>query len=49
MKFILLRYGHNPIELHMEEVDRIISKDDIIQICYRSGQVIRGYMIKVEQ
>lgn len=49
MKFILLRYGHEAMELHMEQVDRIIAENDVVQVCYYSGQVIKGHMIRVEQ
>lgn len=49
MKFTLLRFGHPAVELYMENVDRIVSRDDLLEINYHDGSHILGYMIRVEE
>ena len=49
MVFTLLRFGHPALKLNMENVDRIVSRDDLLEINYHDGSHILGYMIRVEE
>lgn len=49
MEFTLLRFGYPALKINMENVDRIVSKDDLLEVNYHDGSHILGYMIRVEE
>ena len=42
---VLIRYNQHPISLTVNTIDRIIAHDGLIDVIYKDGHHITGYLI----